>query len=767
MADKIDLHVLPIRRRDGKDLTDLPGLFVAAAPRRAGRSRKDDILILHFVLTGTATISTEGQTQLLERLAQSYFNSSGAATSGLRACVEQVNQFLLERNLSSAGSGLQATGMISLVALHAGGIYLAQSGPNHALTVHAVAVQHLHNPALSGSGLGLGRSSPVYLTHTPLDPGDLVILTPDPPQAWLSESLAKAHGRTLETIQRVLLAAAGPDLNAVLIQARPGSGKFRISKRDQLKAAAGPALSAKPSVSEGFETSEPDGENAMSPAVKASSEVASSEVAGQPSAAPVPGSIVERSRALLGRAGQSRAGSIAASEASAPVSSGSKPSKRAAGGNIPPIGPLVLTGLRAIRTGLRRAGAWLRTAAGRMLPGNDLFTIPTQMMAFVAIAVPVLIVTVAGVVYLRRGRLQQYSDNMLQAEAAALNARGQTEAADLRLTWNAVLYYVDQAEEYQVTVETAGLRQEALGVLDPLDGIQRLEYRTILRTPLGESVRITRMAASDDEIYLLNEEGGNIIRAWLTGGGYEIDTSFRCGPGTYGSFLVGRLVDFSLLPRNHPLEARVLAMDANGIIVYCLLDQPPVAFALTTPDSNWGKPAALALDSGTLYVLDPQTNAVWVYTGADPSFTDRPHLFFDEQVPNLEAVIDLAIDLYDMYLLHADGHITKCVAGIVGQGTQCTDPYPYNDPRPGFTSGPQIPATVFSQLAFVPPPGPSIYLFDAERLAVYHFSLQLTFQSQYRPAIPPSRQPATAFAVSSSRVMLLAFENELFGAVLP
>ena len=43
----LDLHILPRYRRDGQEMPDLPGLFVADAPRRATRSRKGDILLLH------------------------------------------------------------------------------------------------------------------------------------------------------------------------------------------------------------------------------------------------------------------------------------------------------------------------------------------------------------------------------------------------------------------------------------------------------------------------------------------------------------------------------------------------------------------------------------------------------------------------------------------------------------------------------------------------------------------------------------------------
>ena len=391
-------------------------------------------------------------------------------------------------------------------------------------------------------------------------------------------------------------------------------------------------------------------------------------------------------------------------------------------------------------------------------------------MAFIAIAVPILLVIVAFFVYQQRGQLARYATYIQFAEAAKTDAQGKTTPEDLRVAWNAVLFYVAQAETYQETNETQTLRLEAQSVLDQLDNVTRLGFVSVLKAPLGDNVTIHKIAATSDNVYLLNKDAGNVVRVWQSGRGYETDLTFRCGPLPNESLIVGPLVDIAALPPVNYLDAQVMGMDANGILVYCLHDETPVPVPLFPPDSNWGSPVAFALDNDILYVLDPQTNAVWVYYGDRSEFSDRPRLFFDANVPPMSDVVDLAVDRGELYLLHEDGHITTCSFGFDVQPTRCTDPAPFTDPRGGQENGAFLTGANFSQIVFIPPPDPSIYLLDPFQQAIYHLSLRLTLQRQFRPQVadgPPVTESVSAFAIGPNRLAYIAFGNQVWVASLP
>jgi hypothetical protein len=232
---------------------------------------------------------------------------------------------------------------------------------------------------------------------------------------------------------------------------------------------------------------------------------------------------------------------------------------------------------------------------------------------------------------------------------------------------------LDQAEEYQTTPDSQSLRQQAQASLDSLDAVERLDFQPVLAEPLTETARITRMIASVDELYLLDEAEGVVLRTVRTNQGYQIETTFQCGPGSYGGFIVGAITDIAAMPKGNDLKATIAAIDANGNLLYCLPGEEALAQPMEPPDIHWGSPQGLTVDTGDLYILDPQTNAVWIYRGMET--TKQPRLFFGEQIPPMHDVIDMAVNRNDLYLLHADGHMTTCeYSGLLESPTRCEDP---------------------------------------------------------------------------------------------
>jgi hypothetical protein len=148
--------------------------------------------------------------------------------------------------------------------------------------------------------------------------------------------------------------------------------------------------------------------------------------------------------------------------------------------------------------------------------------------------------------------------------------------------------------------------------------------------------------------------------------------------------------------------------------------------------------------------------------------TQQPRLFFGDYIPPMQDVIDLTVYNNDLFLLHADGHTTKCTySGMAESPTRCTDPYPYSDNRPGRDHGPTIQDAVFNQIYFSSFPERSIYMLDPQNRSVYYFSVLLTLQWQYQSKNPLPEGKATAFAISPNRMAFMAIGNSVFYAALP
>jgi hypothetical protein len=339
---------------------------------------------------------------------------------------------------------------------------------------------------------------------------------------------------------------------------------------------------------------------------------------------------------------------------------------------------------------------------------------------------------------------------------------------ELRVAWREVLTLVDSAEAYQVTEESSSLRSYALTVLDGLDKVERLVFQAAIVGGLPRTAQITRMVVDlNGDLYMLNATDGSVLRAEFGSQGYELDQEFICGPMPQ-PLIIGPLVDIVPLPPGDEDQATLLGMDGNGNLVKCLPGGVlPLAFQMGPPDTNWGSPMAMGLDDNDLYVLDPMTNAVWIYWGRD-GYRERPRFYFADQVPPMQDVIDLSVSSENLYLLHEDSHITTCTFSLLRETpTRCTDPAEFTDLRPGRQGGENITDASFNQILHTPPPDPSIYLFDPQAHSIYHFSMRLTLQRQYQPSIFLSDEPATAFTISPTRLVLLAIGDLVYFAALP
>ncbi|MGD9094081.1 MAG: hypothetical protein PVF74_14630, partial [Anaerolineales bacterium] len=646
----MDLKLIPLARHNGQDDHNLSGLQVAAQPRRPARGRKPDRLILYLDFEGSKTLPSEQQKQLLTNLAQTYYKTSGSVTAALRAVADQLNQQLLEHNLHSTSSEGQIVGLLNVITVRNDLLYLAQCGATHGFLITDSGVKHFHDSQPAGRGLGLGRTTPIYYSQAQINPGDILVLTPQPPVDWSPTNLGSLYGKEVETLIQGLLNISGSNLHAVLVRAEDGPGKTSLLRPKPATVAA--VATAIPKATESDEPSLPPEPQVVPLAIPPGG--APPEETFQPSEAfvpPAPPGVV-------------------------PDTSPETLESTQKGLDVRPVRAGFAAFINAAGRTMTKLTHGLRSFISRLLPGEGLFTIPSSVMVLIAIAVPLVVVTIATVVYFQRGRAGQHEVYLAQAVQAAGFARSQTDPQAQLGAWQEVLRYLDEADAYQVTPNSQQLRFEAHQVTDDLNMITRLIFQPALTGNLPDTTQISRMAVTDSDLYLLDTSDGHVWRAFSAGVGYELDETYQCGPGFPGSQNIGPLIDILVSPNGEQSGATLLGMDGNGNLLHCHPGEPPLYNVLTAPSTGWVQPQAFTADLNNLYVLDPQANAVWIYWNRD--FTQQPQLFFDEQVPPMKSVIDLAVDKSDLYLLHDDGHITVCTFSELGVApTRCTDTAPY------------------------------------------------------------------------------------------
>jgi hypothetical protein len=815
---KLDINLLALARQTGKDQAGLPGFYAVTPPRRTARGRTDDYLIILLSCTGGAPFPTKLQEQWFEQISQAYYRTPGSTTAAMRAAAQALNQLLFDRALRGAGTR-QGLGLLTLAVVRSEQIFLAQCGPQHAFVIAPDRLEHFYDPENAGSGLGVARIVAIRYYQSVLHPNEYVLATHQLPSGWDDATLQGAYGQGLDSLHRQLLSAAGADVSAILIQAQAGAGRMRLlkPKAAPTPAAAGPvaptvspAPASPPAVTGPMvpaasevlvtpppvtppppqaETQEPGTAAATAtgveppsaqPAITAppptppSEKNVTAQVSTQPAAAPIP---VQPTSVSEGTSAASRQPSTAGS--SSPASSARRLNDRGPAKPIPPRKSFLSTlaaplrkvvsgaGRAAGRTG-RASAAGLRLVVKRLLPDEGLLHLPSSTMIFFALAIPVIIAIVGGMIYLERGRTLQYQSYYDQAFDLAIQAGKLQDPAQQRAAWGLVLIDLDTAETFRATADSKALRLEAQQSLDQIEHVTRIDLQTAIRGELDKSVQVSRIVATNEEIYLLNVARGNVMRALYTPRGYEVDPNFRCGKGTYGTIVVGSPVGLVPLPTGNTNNADVLSLDENGNRLYCGQGSNlPLAKRITLPE-QWKKPSAITLNADTmyLYVLDIPANQVWIFQNIEKAEELLP--FFDEpQPPSLADVIDISIASGDLFLLHADGQVSRCIYGQLEQIPARCVPVTFTGLPGGRADGTSVEGTQFWQVLYAPPPGPSLYMLDASNQAILHFSLLGNFQNQYRSKNPLPAQPAVAMAVSPKRSVFIAVGNQVYYTTLP
>jgi hypothetical protein len=788
-----DLYYFSFNVTDQVHQPELPGILVSPPPKKGSHGRDGDLLILYLSLTGKNRYTPEELNSLLQRAGVAYYKSSGSLTAGMRAAAEVCNTQLTERNLKNArDEGGQTIGRLNIAVLREDTLFLAVAGLSHAFALNAAEVQDFYDPQ-AGRGLGVGSAVTLRYFQVRLQSGDVLALSPEPPAAWTPETLSGCGTLTLEHLRRRLLNGIGPNLQAVVFKFQPGSGQVHPlrhrSETSQSSAARSGILQDAPAsyLSEAPRTAPPE----TTQPTRASAPTRPTSV--QP--APTPAASATPTRPpLMPLAPPARAAHPAATPAAPPEEEISEEERRRH--QAAALEAARLARQRRVERKKKAAVIWngwktfservshaWQNFLTRLAPQRTTSAAPTPaltrshaspaLLVFIAIAVPLVVVAIAMTVYLQSGRSEQRITYYQQAVSFAEKALAEKDPSAQRSDWDQVITWLDKAEAYGITQDSRALRARAQLGVDSTEAVTRLEFQAINRVGFANAVKVVRMVATGDDLYLLDASDGSVLRLFLTAQGYVQDTLFNCGPGPLNKVFIGPLVDISAMPPVNPNNATLAAVDGNGNLLYCIPGKNPINHTLAPPNVGWGKIAGMALSQTSLYMMDTLGNAIWVYTSNDLTFQTAPHLFSEKFNITMGDVVDMVMYEDNVYFLRKDGHVVECMLSNVADiSTRCSDPAKFTDGRSGRDPKPALmPGTQFAQLLSINAPDPSIYILDTSHASIYRFSVALTFQDQMRPSgttkTPLPKTEPTAFTITPHRIAFLAYGSQVFMAQMP
>lgn len=767
MTTMLDINLLPITHYLDRGQLGRSVFYASEPTRRVARSRGVDRLVLYLLMSGNALFSLEKQSDLLTEMSKLFFATQGSVTSAMKTVAEELNQVLLSENRVASEKGQQSLGLLSQWVVRNDQFYLAQSGDTLAYWITEQGSQQLYPTFSSAQGLGLVKAAPIYFSQVSYQPNSTLVLVGKSDPAWKNQNWSALQGQGPEGIRRRLSNRAEGEFDVLIGQTRPGKGKIHVlqsrsteteEKERNLVGAPAQGTVIHETGDGSTPISHPEAEPVAAQHVPAARmEVSSRDQALQSSDRP---NIEDATKKSL-VSDDKNTDDYQPVEISEFTRQSKTPSK-------------AQQGLKDLKVGMgksfRKAAVSMGSLLGKLFPEDVYKTIPSSVMAMMAIVIPLIVVTIASVAYFQLGRSAQYRIYYVQAEQTAIRALEQDDLLDQRVNWITVLSALDQAEKHQKTEQTQALRVQAQFALDNIDLVKRIDYQPAIQGGLANEVNITKMVVSSGDLYLLDSKSGKVLRAKSSAQGYQLDTSFQCGPTSASVISVDPIIDIVAWPAGFEPKASILGVDQGGNLAFCHPGSPITVLRLALPQSAVGSVKLIETGRNGLFVISQGSRAVWIFP--QKTYDQAPFDYFDndlEKPDNFDTTISFAVDREDIYLLHQDGKLTYCsTVNISGVPIRCQDAN-FIDMRPGRENLPLLTSTPLKEMMISSPPDPSLFFLEPANHSIYHFSLRsLVFQRHYMPREKISLFPATAFTVyPERRTLFLAIGNEVFHGTIP
>ena len=803
-----DLNILPIHLRQGRNTPDSKGIQAFSPPRRPARGREEDVLILSLHFSNEDEISDDLIQTWTEHLSHTFYKTGGTVTAALRSLIETLNLTLMERNIKTAAEGVSVIAAVNMAVIHRRSLYIAQSGQTHAYVLNHQGLEHHTDVSQTDRGLGVSRTPTIRYYQDEIGTGAYFFTTTTPAENWQDTLLFSENYPSLDQLRRRLLNQAPSEFDLGLVQLLTGEGKINLirpvargtvpEKPASEQTSDGPVIEEplveqeKVTVPITAEPEEPieqfDLVQGDEPEIE--DELVPDEpfIAETPTETPIqetprpaqPVRTPTQPRQTTQRTPLSHLSSepeVDPAEAQARTTS-----RRDAGAARETFNQRnaefeekslkgISAALKWWRNAKEKIQSFFRDLVAHWSPEGTEPTLSKSSMIFIAVAIPLVVVALAVGVYLSRGKSQQYEYYYQQAEQYAQAAAMMDDPATAKVNWNQALEMVKLAETYRASDETVLLRDQVEDALDLLDGAVRLDYRPALIGTLYEGIEITRIVSVGADLYLLDKAGGRVIHAESRSSGFEVDAEFVCAAGNFESGSIGALVDMVALPINNPYLAHVLGIDAQGNVAYCGAGMDPIVAQLPQSNGFSGEITAITYANSTLYALIPSVSSIRAYYATNSLFSDAPNEFFTgvnaENMPDLNQVVDLAVNGDMLYLLQTNGSLVSCEGNAVGDSAVvCEKPVTYVDGRIGFEDQPvTMPTSVFSELLFTSPPDQTISMLDSNNGDIFQFSQTFRLHRMLRPSFGSyevENPTATAFYIGIDRVAFIAYGHQLF-----
>lgn len=671
-----------------------PGAYVEVAPKKAARGREADTFFTLILPSGDAVAPAAFYENMATLAAETYFNSSGSVTSGLRTVIAHLNTNLYDHNQRDPR---KYEASLLCAVLRGTDLIVARVGAGVGVLRHMGETQPFPAPfdddgdgmvdeVIFGVPLGVTPNPDVRMALYTVTSGTRLILS-DAALADLNYHAvttaltASDIGACLAALKDAAAAVKG--LTLTLIECVPPEAPSPLPAKEGTTSTE--ALAA------GRATAEVPAAAPESP----TSGDADDEGVAEASAQPGPYESRLRGPTTLERA----AGTAA--------------------------------------VGAARALKGANDALNRVAPPPpedkpaDRGWLGSPIAAGVAVLIPILVVVGVVALWISGTGESEFDLCVREARSAAETARA-VDSADVTgmvTAWSAAVLVIDRCDGLRAgDPQLAALRREARSITDTLLGISRRRTTVIDTLP---SASLTRAVMQGEDMYVLDDANDLVYRLTLSGDGFSVVQGTRQAipamrrNAPVEQFTVGDLIDIAWADNGAGLSQGnvIVALDRSGILIDC----PPRFLqncnAQRINTDTWINPVAMTFWQGRLYVLDPAANQIWRYDPSGGAYPNAPSEYFTgEGRPDIRAAVDFAIDTPgSIYILTEIGILARFTSAA-------QDGFAFS----GFPPNQRINRAV--QFSLNPnPPRQGMYFVDNSTRTIFETTMAGTFVNSYRP----------------------------------
>ena len=768
-----DISILPLNLSDGRNIGDLPGLFLYKAPQKAESSRLSDILILLFFSDNAQAGASETR-KWADIISETYFNSRGSITSGINEAVKKLSAYLRKENKNKLSPSIS----MNAAVLRDRSVMFAHAGPVHSTIISADRVQNFSNEACLPIQL---QQNELSFFSSDIHTEDIILLCPKVPVDWTNSAIMEVAGDSPLNAIRFLLDRSAGNLQAAVIQLRTGKGNITFRSKSAITAniqpenpdISEPAHSQVSNTEDSYK-SQPSEEKPLMRQRKVADLFAEDKSQNTQEIKSDTESSDDR---------PDEAQSIEKEEEAEKETENNQPETKELPGSkdLPfdfseiPISRQGNTSQTEEKNEKRNSRRKVKPPAVK--PGKkEKFNLQRFFVILLCgLLIPVIVVSALFFIYSGRSKDQLHREYLSLGVAAAQKALSENDPVKKESLWTESLGYAEQSLTYGNSPAANDMRKEAMNQIDKINGGIATVYSYANQNKLPQGLIISEILASGQYTYALDTKSGSVLRFSASGNGLALDNNFTCNPGVYpdlndknSTIQVGPLVDFIILPSGNPHSFVLAGIDSGANILYCSGFSGNQAGKLKKTGSGKLDIKSITFSNNSMYILDTQASAVWEYLyNNSEGFIYEPSNYYGSYSPYLSDIIDFTMFKEYSFFLKEDGTLLTC---------------DYTGYRPACSTITELISSdgnshinladhKFRKILVNNSPDNSIYIMDAKMQSV----LNISAKSNFIRYIIPNRSlenmaqysTATGFGINGQNRLIWAYDNVLYIGNMP